>query len=59
MDRIIEKKKGLALVFSKKALPYWFGVFMAAFILYLVFRDDSSTLRVNAETLTVSEVTRG
>ena len=59
MDRIIEKKKGLALVFSKKALPYWFGAFMAAFILYLVFRDDSSTLRVNAETLTVSEVTSG
>ena len=56
MDRIIEKKKGLALVFSKKALPYWFGVFMAAFILYLVFRDDSSTLRVNADTLTISEV---
>ena len=59
MDRIIEKKKGLALVFSKKALPYWFGAFMAGFILYLVFRDDSSTLRVNAEALTVSEVTRG
>ena len=59
MDRIIEKKKGLALVFSKKAFPYWFGAFMAGFILYLVFRDDSSTLRVNAETLTVSEVTRG
>ena len=59
MDRIIEKKKGLALVFSKKALPCWFGVFMAAFILYLVFRDDSSTLRVNADTLTISEVTSG
>ena len=59
MDRIIEKKKGLALIFSKKALPYWFGVFMAAFILYLVFRDDSSTLRVNADTLTISEVTSG
>ena len=59
MDRLIEKKKGLALVFSKKALPYWFGAFMAAFILYLVFRDDSSTLRVNADTLTISEVTSG
>ena len=59
MDRIIEKKKGLALVFSKKALPYWFGAFMAGFILYLVFRDDSSTLRVNADTLTISEVTSG
>ena len=59
MDRIIEKKKGLALVFSKKAFPYWFGAFMAGFILYLVFRDDSSTLRVNADTLTISEVTSG
>ena len=59
MDRIIEKKKGLALVFSKKALPFWFGVFMAGFILYLVFRDDSSTLRVNADTLTISEITSG
>lgn len=56
MDKAIEKKKGIALVFSKKALPYWFGGFMAIFILWLIFRDDSSTLRVNAETLTISEV---
>ena len=59
MDRIIEKKKGLALVFSKKALPYWFGALMAAFILYLVFRDDSSTLRVDVDTLTISDVVDG
>ena len=59
MDKAIEKKKGIALVFSKKALPYWFGGFMAIFILWLIFRDDSSTLRVNAETLTISEVRVG
>ena len=59
MDKAIEKKKGIALVFSKKALPYWFGGFMAIFILWLIFRDDSSTLRVNAETLTISEVRAG
>ena len=59
MDKAIEKKKGIALVFSKKALPYWFGGFMAFFILWLIFRDDSSTLRVNAETLTISEVRAG
>ena len=56
MDRPIEKKKGLALAFSSKALPYWFGGFMAVFIIWLIFRDDSSTLRVNADTLTISEV---
>ena len=59
MDKAIEKKKGIALVFSKKALPYWFGGFMAIFILWRIFRDDSSTLRVNAETLTISEVRAG
>ena len=59
MDRPIEKKKGLALAFSSKALPYWFGGFMAIFIIWLIFRDDSSTLRVNADTLTISEVNAG
>ena len=59
MDRPIEKKKGLALAFSSKALPYWFGGFMAIFIIWLIFRDDSSTLRVNADTLTLSEVNAG
>ena len=59
MDRPIEKKKGIALAFTSKALPYWFGAFMAAFILWLIFRDDASTLRVNEETLIVSDVTAG
>ena len=59
MDKPIEKKKGIALAFSKKALPYWFGAMMAAFILWLIFRDDASTLRVNGDTLTFSEVRSG
>ena len=59
MDKPIEKKKGIALVFSKKALPYWFGGFMAIFILWLIFRDDASTLRINGDMLTVSEVKAG
>ena len=32
---------------------------MAIFIICLIFRDDSSTLRVNADTLTISEVSAG
>ena len=59
MDKPIEKKKGLALAFTSKALPYWFGGFMAIFIIWLILRDDSSTLRVNADTLTISEVSAG
>ena len=59
MDKVLEKKKGFALVFSRKALPYWFCAIMAGFILWLVFRDDASTLRVDADTLAISEVTEG
>ena len=59
MDRIIEKKKGIALVFSRKALPYWFGTFIAAFILWVAFRDNSSTLRINADLISIGEVQSG
>ena len=59
MDKIIEKKKGIAVAFTKKALPYWFGALFGAFILWLVLRDDASTLRVNADTLSISEVRSG
>lgn len=56
MDKIIEKKKGIAVAFTKKALPFWFGALMVVFIGWLVLRDDTSTLRVNGETLSISEV---
>ena len=56
MDKPIEKKTGLAMAFSMKALPYWFCGLMVTFILWLIFRDDSSTLRVNEDTLAISEV---
>ncbi len=59
MDKIIEKKKGIHAVFTKRALPYWGGAFLVVFILWLVFRDNSSTLRVNSDTLSMGKVTRG
>lgn len=59
MDRKIEPKKGIARFLKKKYLPYALAVFLLIFIVYLLFRDDVSTLRVNADTLSVSEVTAG
>ena len=59
MDRIIEKKKGIQVAFTKKALPYWLGALLVAFIVWLLVRDNSSTLRVNPETLFISEVQSG
>ena len=59
MDKIIEKKKGLAAAFTRRALPYWMGAFVVAFVLWLVLRDNSSTLRVNGDTLSLGTVAHG
>ncbi len=54
MDRIIEKKTGWRVAFTKKALPYWLGALLLAFIIYLIARPNNKTLRVDRDTLTVS-----
>ena len=59
MDRKIESKKGIAQLFSKKKLPYWLGGLGVVFVAYLLLRSDLRTFRVNADTLTVSEVISG
>lgn len=59
MDRKIESKKGIAQWFSKKKLPYWLGGLVVVFVAYLLLRSDLRTFRVNADTLTVSEVILG
>lgn len=59
MDRKIESKKGIAQLFSKKNLPYWLGGLVVVFVAYLLLRSDLRTFRVNADTLTVSEVISG
>ena len=56
---IIEKKTGWRVDFTKKALPYWGVALLAIFILWLILRDNSATLRVNAESLIINEVTQG
>ena len=59
MDIKLEKKKGLKAVFQKKNLPYAFAGLLVVFIVWLVFRDKSSTLRVNSETVVTALVERG
>lgn len=59
MDKIIEKKKGWRTAFTKKALPWWLGTLLVVFILYLVFRDNSRSLRADIDSVTISEVKAG
>ena len=59
MDIKLEKKTGLKAVFQKKNLPYAAVVVLIGFIGWLVFRDNSSTLRVDAQLLNVASVEQG
>ena len=59
MDKIIEKKKGWRVAFTKKALPWWLGALLLAFVVYLIARPNNKTLRVDKDTLTVSSAVMG
>ena len=59
MDKMIEQKKGWRLAFSKKALPWWGGALLAAFIGWLVLRPGEKTLRADRDSMTVSVAERG
>lgn len=56
MDRIIEKKNLL----QKKHIPYLAaGTAALALILWLIFSDKKSTMRVDAKDVIISQVTKG
>src|SRR5574344_1650650 len=59
MDIKIEKKRGWRGLLRKKNLPYAAGVIFLVFVLWLVFKDHSSTLRVDARTINIVKVERG
>ena len=59
MDKIIEKKTGWRVAFTKKAVPWWLGALLAIFIIYLIARPNAKTLRVDKDSLTVSTAVMG
>jgi HlyD family secretion protein len=59
MDKIIEKKTGWRVAFTKKAVPWWLGALLGIFIIYLIARPNAKTLRVDKDSLTVSTAVMG
>ena len=59
MDKIIEKKKGIARAFTLKALPYWLGSAVAVLLIVLLARSSNGAMRIDPETLTIATVTEG
>ena len=59
MDIRIEKKKGLRALFTRRGIPYLAGAAFLLLVAWLLLRDHSSTLRIDARTISVGEVVRG
>ena len=59
MDKIIEKKKGIAAAFTKKALKYWAAAALALLLIVLIFTGKGSALRVDGSALITGEARRG
>ncbi len=59
MDKIIEKKTGWRVAFTKKALPWWLGALLLVFVIYLIARPNNKTLRVDKDTVTISTAVNG
>ena len=59
MDKIIEKKTGWRMAFTKKALPWWLGALLLVFVIYLIARPNNKTLRVDKDTVTISNAVKG
>ena len=59
MDIKLEKKTGWKAVFQKKNLPYAAVVVLIGFIGWLILRDNSSTLRVDAGLVNIATVEQG
>ena len=59
MDIKIEKKKGWRALLQMKNIPYALGGVFLVFVVWLLLRDKASTLRVDADVVTVSEVEAG
>ena len=59
MDKMIEKKTGWRVAFTKKALLWWLGALLLAFIVYLIARPNNKTLRVDKDTVTIASAVKG
>ncbi len=59
MDILIEQPKGIKAIFRAKNIPYLFAGAVLVFIVWLLLRDNSATLRINAKTIAIETVRQG
>ena len=59
MDKIIEKKTGLAAAFTKRAVKYWAGAALTIILIVLIITGKSSAIRVDGGSIITGTAKRG
>ncbi len=59
MDKIIEKKKGIAAAFTKRALKYWIGAAFVVLIAVMILTGKKSVLRVDGSIIVTGTAVDG
>ena len=59
MDKVIEKKKGFAALFTRKAIKWWVAGAFTVAVIVLLLTGKSSALRVDGTSLLTAEATAG
>lgn len=59
MDKVIEKKKGFAALFTRKAIKWWVAGAFAVAVIVLLLTGKSSALRVDGTSLLTAEARAG
>ena len=59
MDKIIEKKTGLAAAFTKKAIKYWAGAALAIVLVILIITGNGSAVRVDGSSIITGTAKKG
>lgn len=59
MDKIIEKKKGLAAAFTKHAIKYWAGAAFVIVVAVMIATGKSSVLRVDGSSILTGTAVKG
>ncbi len=59
MDIKLAKKKGLKALLRVRNLPYLLVLILIVFIVWLFMRDNSSTMNIDARTISIAKITKG
>jgi HlyD family secretion protein len=59
MDIKLERQKGIKGILKKKNIPYLFALLVVMLVMWAIFSDHSSTLKIDTHSISVAEAVKG